>query len=101
MDKQVVGWPEPAAVVMRNEWIRSRAAIFFSASRLIINLVLFFEFSGEQTGEPEISPLKKNPVPSKVVNYNHKSVFSPAWFDKLAAQAKPWGTTAQRPGLYP
>ena len=31
-DRQVVGWPEPAAVVMRREWILSLSAIFRNGS---------------------------------------------------------------------
>ena len=35
-DRQVVGCPDPAAVVMRSEWILSLSAIVFSCSWLAI-----------------------------------------------------------------
>src|SRR4030042_2085163 len=40
IDKQVVGWPEPARVVMRREWMRSRGAIFWRTSAFVIDFVL-------------------------------------------------------------
>src|SRR4030042_6161293 len=48
IETQLVGWPEPARVVMRREWMRSRAAIFWRTSALVIDFILSYEKTGRR-----------------------------------------------------